>query len=147
MTNARHSCDNHFVLSHKSGRQFRGSDAGMLMLDKNLTNNAWVNIGSNMGNMMYYYVSVNEFGDQAMIGNTQDIDVQTWRYGRWGHWRGYEGSEASFNPYTNIGLFSGGGGSGAGGKVLQAGKSADGGGICAGISAALSGGTGEERTE
>lgn len=112
VTNARHSCDNHFVLSHKSGRQFRGSDAGMLMLDKNLTNNAWVNIGSNMGNMMYYYVSVNEFGDQAMIGNTQDIDVQTWRYGRWGHWRGYEGSEASFNPYTNIGLFSGGGGSG-----------------------------------
>lgn len=112
VTNARHSCDNHFVLSHKSGRQFRGSDAGMLMLDKNLTNNAWINIGSNMGNMMYYYVAVNEFGDQAMIGNTQDIDVQTWRYGRWGHWRGYEGSEASFNPYTNIGLFSGGGGSG-----------------------------------
>lgn len=112
VTNARHSCDNHFVLSHKSGRQFRGSDAGMLMLDKELTGNTWVNIGSNMGNMMYYYVAVNEFGDQAMIGNTQDIDVQTWRYGRWGHWRGYEGSEASFNPYTNIGLFSGGGGSG-----------------------------------
>ncbi len=112
VTNARHSCDNHFVLSHKSGRQFRGSDAGMLMLDKDLTNNTWVNIGGNMGNMMYYYVAVNEFGDQAMIGNTQDIDVQTWRYGRWGHWRGYEGSEASFNPYTNIGLYSGGGGSG-----------------------------------
>ncbi|MDE6468921.1 MAG: hypothetical protein K2L28_08520, partial [Muribaculaceae bacterium] len=109
VSNSRHNADNHFILSHKSGRVFRGSDGGMLMKDLNINNHRWTNIGGNMGQMLFYRMAVNEFGDQAMIGNTQDIDVQTYRYGRWGQWRGYEGSEASFNPYTGAGYYSGGG--------------------------------------
>lgn len=109
VSNSRHNADNHFILSHKSGRVFRGSDGGMLMKDLDINNNRWTNIGGDMGQMLFYYAAVNEFGDQAMIGNTQDIDVQTFRYGRWGNWRGYEGSEASFNPYTGSGLYSNGG--------------------------------------
>lgn len=109
VSNSRHNADNHFILSHKSGRVFRGSDGGMLMKDLNVNAHRWTNIGGNMGQMLFYRMAVNEFGDQAMIGNTQDIDVQTFRYGRWGQWRGYEGSEASFNPYTGSGYYSGGG--------------------------------------
>lgn len=116
---SRHNADNHCIASHRSGRLFRGSDGGLFMHDPNIsgveTNIAkqdWVNIASNMGEMLFYNIRVNEFGDQAIIGNTQDIDIQTYRYGRWGHWRGYEGSEASFNPYTSTGYFSGGGGDG-----------------------------------
>lgn len=112
VTNSRHNADNHFILSHKSGRVFRGSDGGMLVKDKNINDHQWTNIGGNMGQMLYYNIRVNEFGDQAMVGNTQDIDVQTYRYGRWGNWRGYEGSEASFNPYSGTEYYSGGGGGG-----------------------------------
>lgn len=112
VTNSRHNADNHFILSHKSGRVFRGSDGGMLMKDLDVNNNQWTNIGGNMGQMLYYNIRVNEFGDQLMVGNTQDIDVQTYRYGRWGNWRGYEGSESSANPYTSTCYFSGGGGGG-----------------------------------
>lgn len=121
---SRHNADNHCIASHKSGRVFRASDGGLFMHDPKIsgqTNDAdgnaialpdWVNIAGHMGQMLFYDVRVNEFGDQAIIGNTQDIDVQTYRYGRWGHWRGYEGTEASFNPYTSTGYFSGGGGAG-----------------------------------
>ncbi len=112
VTNSRHNADNHFILSHKSGRVFRGSDGGMLVKDLDIHDNQWTNIGNNMGQMLYYSIRVNEFGDQLMVGNTQDIDVQTYRYGRWGNWRGYEGSEASANPFTGTCYFSGGGGGG-----------------------------------
>lgn len=112
VTNSRHNADNHFILSHKSGRVFRGSDSGLLVKDLDIQNNEWTNIGGNMGQMLYYTIRVNEFGDQVMAGNTQDIDVQTYRYGRWGSWRGYEGSEISINPYTNTCYFSGSGGGG-----------------------------------
>lgn len=116
---SRHNADNHCIASHKSGKVFRGSDGGMFMHDPEISGKVngisqgdWVNIASNMGEMLFYNIRTNEFGDQAFIGNTQDIDVQTYRYGRWGHWRGYEGCEASFNPYTGTGYFSGGGGDG-----------------------------------
>lgn len=112
VTNARHNADNHCIVSHKSGRVFRGSDAGILMKDENINNHQWTNIGGNMGQMLFYTVKVNEFGDQLILGNTQDIDAQTYRYGRWGHWRGYEGSNAFINPYGNTCHFSGSDGGG-----------------------------------
>lgn len=102
---SRHNADNHFVRSHKSGRVFRGSDGGMLMLDPEVNNGNWVQIGGNMGQMLFYHVAVNEFGDQVIAGNTQDIDGQTYRYGRWGKWRGYEGCESFINPYTSAVYF------------------------------------------
>lgn len=114
---SRHNADNHCIASHKNGRVFRGGDGGLFVHDPEISGQPgtnielkdWVNISSNLGQMLFYDVRVNEFGDQAIIGNTQDIDVQTYRYGRWGHWRGYEGTEASFNPYTGTGYYSGGG--------------------------------------
>ncbi len=102
---SRHNADNHFIRSHKSGRIFRGSDGGMLMLDPNINNGNWVSIGGDMGQMLFYHVAVNEFGDQVIAGNTQDLDGQTYRYGRWTKWRGYEGSESFINPYTSAVYF------------------------------------------
>lgn len=109
---SRHNADNHTIVSHKDGRVFRGSDGGMFMIDPSVNGGEWTNIGSNMGQMLFYDVRTNEFGDQVIIGNTQDIDVQTYRYGRWGNWRGYEGTEASLNPFSGAEYFSGGGGGG-----------------------------------
>lgn len=111
-TSARHNADNHCIVSHRSGRVFRGSDAGLLVKDKDINNYEWTNINSSMGNQLHYSIKVNEFGDQTMLGNTQDVDAQTYRYGRWGHWRGYEGTEAFMNPYAGTCYFSGGGGGG-----------------------------------
>lgn len=65
---------------------------------------------ADMGQILIYKARLNEFGDQTIIANTQDIDAQTYRYGRWGHWRGYEGSTAALNPISNETYFSGGGG-------------------------------------
>lgn len=104
---SRHNADNHCIRSHKSGRVFRGSDGGMLMIDPKINNGNWCQIGGDMGQMLFYHVAVNEFGDQVIAGNTQDIDGQTYRYGRWGSWRGYEGSESFVNPYTSAVYFSG----------------------------------------
>lgn len=102
---SRHNADNHCIRSHKTGRVFRGSDGGMLMLDPNINGGEWTQIGGDMGQMLFYHVAVNEFGDQVIAGNTQDVDGQTYRYGRWGHWRGYEGSESFINPYTSAVYF------------------------------------------
>lgn len=109
-SNSRHNADNHCIVSHKSGRVFRGSDGGMLMKDKQINDHQWTNIGSNMGQMLFYCIKTNEFGDQLMMGNTQDIDVQTYRYGRWGSYRGYEGSTGFTNPYSNTCYYPSGGG-------------------------------------
>lgn len=110
VSNARHQADNHFLLSHKSGRVFRGCDGGLLMIDPAINNHRWTNIGNNANEMCNYRVQCNEFGDQVMISNTQDIDIQTYRYGRWGLWHGYEGSNSCINPYANTGYWSGSGG-------------------------------------
>ena len=69
-----------------------------------------MNISGNMGQILFYRARVNEFGDQTIVGNTQDIDAQTYRYGRWGNWRGYEGSTVALNPISNETYYSGGGG-------------------------------------
>lgn len=129
---SRHNADNHCIASHKNGRVFRSGDGGLFVHDPKIsgadgTNIGlydWVNISSNLGQMLFYGVRVNEFGDQAIIGNTQDIDVQTYRYGRWGNWRGYEGTEASLNPYTSTGYFSGSGGEGPTGMNVDSWHSA-----------------------
>lgn len=109
-TSSRHNADNHCLVSHRSGRVFRGSDSGLLVKDKNINNHEWTNINGPMGNQLHYSIKVNEFGDQTMLGNTQDVDAQTYRYGRWGNWRGYEGTEAFINPYAGTCHFSGSGG-------------------------------------
>lgn len=105
---ARHNADNHCIRSHKSGRVFRGSDAGILMKDPALHNHEWTNITGNMGNMLFYHIGVSEFGPQMVMGNTQDVDAQIYRRGRWGHWQGYEGSTAFTNPYSGEEYHSGG---------------------------------------
>lgn len=109
-TSSRHNADNHCIVSHPSGRVFRGSDSGVLMIDENINGHQWTNINGPMGNQLHYSIKVNEFGDQVMLGNTQDVDVQTYKYGRWENWRGYEGTEAFINPYGGTCYFSGGGG-------------------------------------
>lgn len=109
-TSSRHNADNHCIVSHPSGRVFRGSDSGLLMIDEDINGGQWTNINGPMGNQLHYSIKVNEFGDQVMLGNTQDVDVQTYKYGRWENWRGYEGTEAFINPYGGTCYFSGGGG-------------------------------------
>ncbi|MGL5015364.1 MAG: LamG-like jellyroll fold domain-containing protein [Bacteroidales bacterium] len=104
---ARHNADNHAIWSHKSGRVFRGSDAGILMKDKSVNNHEWTNISGNMGQMLFYHIGVSEFGPQMVMGNTQDVDAQFYRRGRWGHWQGYEGSTAFTNPYSGEEYHSG----------------------------------------
>ena len=107
---SRHNADNHAMYSTPSGRVFRASDGGMLMIDKKINGGEWTNISGDMGQILIYKARLNEFGDQTIIANTQDIDAQTYRYARWGHWRGYEGSTAALNPISNETYFSGGGG-------------------------------------
>ncbi|MGL5318858.1 MAG: LamG-like jellyroll fold domain-containing protein, partial [Bacteroidales bacterium] len=104
---ARHNADNHTIWSHKSGRVFRGSDAGILMKDKGINNHEWTNISGNMGQMLFYHIGVSEFGPQMVMGNTQDVDAQYYRRGRWSHWQGYEGSTAFTNPYSGEEYHSG----------------------------------------
>lgn len=94
-----HNADNHCIISHKSGRVYRGSDGGMLMKDKNINNNNWTNISGDMGQMLFYHITTNEFGNQMLFGNTQDINPQTYRNGYWTPHRGYEGSTGWIAPY------------------------------------------------
>ncbi|MBN2765767.1 MAG: hypothetical protein JXR27_05285 [Paludibacteraceae bacterium] len=107
---SRHNADNHMMVSTPSGRIFRASDGGMLMIDPKINNGEWTNISGDMGQILFYRARVNEFGDNTIVGNTQDIDIQTYRYGRWGNWRGYEGSTVAINPISNETYYSGGGG-------------------------------------
>lgn len=111
-TSSRHNADNHCIVSHPSGRVFRGSDSGLLMIDEDINGHQWTSINGSMGNQLHYSIKTNEFGDQILLGNTQDVDAQTYKYGRWENWRGYEGTEAFINPYGGTCYFSGSGGSG-----------------------------------
>lgn len=110
VSSSRHNADNHTMATTPSGRIFRASDAGILMIDKKINGGEWANISGNMGQLLIYKARINEFGDQTIIENTQDCDAQTYRYGRWGAWRGYEGTTAAINPMSNETYFSGGGG-------------------------------------
>lgn len=100
VSSASHNADNHVLIGHKSGRIFRGGDAGLIMKDKNINGYNWTNISGNMGEMMFYTSTTNEFGDFAITGNTQDINIETYRGGRWGSARGYEGSTIWMNPFS-----------------------------------------------
>lgn len=102
-SHARHQADSHFMMSHPSGRVYRGCDGGLLIIDTTVNaSRAMVHIDGNANQMLCYRVQCNEFGDQSMATNTQDIDVQFYRNGRWGMWAGYEGCFSAINPYTNV---------------------------------------------
>lgn len=97
---ASHNADNHVLKAHKSGRIYRGGDAGLIIKDPTVNGGKWTNITGDMGEMMFYTSTTNEFGDFAIAGNTQDINIQTYRGGRWGASRGYEGSTIWMNPFS-----------------------------------------------
>lgn len=102
-----HNSDNHYIATHKSGRFYRCSDTGILCWDRNIRGDSWFNISGDMGQMLFYWVATNEFGDQIIFGTNQDVHAQTYRNGRWGLWLGYEGSEGWLNPYTQTPYTSG----------------------------------------
>lgn len=97
---ASHNADNHVIKGHKSGRIFRGGDAGIYVLDPGINNYKWTNISGDMGQMLFYASATNEFGDYAIAGNTQDLNIEFYRGGRWGKSRGYEGSTIWMNPFS-----------------------------------------------
>lgn len=106
-TSVGHNSDNHCIISHpRTGRIYRGNDAGFYSCDPDINGGNWFNIGNNGEWTLFYAMCTNEFGDQCVIGNTQDINVQTYYYGRWGEKNGYEGSHCSINPFTNTGYYS-----------------------------------------
>jgi len=96
-----HNADNHVLKFHtqKDGLMVKGCDAGIMMKEKADTN--WVNINGNMPAFLWYSVVVNEFGDRYIAGNTQDVNIQTYRYNQWENDRGYEGDAIFMNPSTN----------------------------------------------
>ncbi len=98
-----HNADNHVLKFHPRLKDFRvkGCDAGIMMKrEKRATN--WININGDMPAFLWYSIIVNEFGDHYLAGNTQDVNVQTNRYGRWENEAGYEGNSIFINPYTNV---------------------------------------------
>ena len=97
---ASHNADNHVIKGHKTGRIYRGGDAGIYVKDDAINGGKWVNISGNMGQMLFYSSTTNEFGDYAIAGNTQDINIEFYRGGRWGQSRGYEGSTIWMNPFS-----------------------------------------------
>lgn len=96
-----HNADNHVLKFHprKHHLMVKGCDAGIMKKEKADTN--WVNINGNMPAFLWYSVVVNEFGDRYIAGNTQDVNVQTYRYNSWENDRGYEGDAIFMNPSTN----------------------------------------------
>jgi photosystem II stability/assembly factor-like uncharacterized protein len=96
-----HNADNHVLKFHprKKGWMVKGCDAGIMMKEAVDTN--WVNINGNMPAFLWYSVVVNEFGDRYIAGNTQDVNIQTYRYNHWENDRGYEGDAIFMNPSTN----------------------------------------------
>ena len=100
-----HNADNHVVKFHpaKEGFVVKGCDAGIMYWEKADTN--WVNINGNMPAFLWYSVVVNEFGDRYVAGNTQDVNIQTYRYNQWENDRGYEGDAIFMNPSTNTSYF------------------------------------------
>ncbi|TKG96432.1 hypothetical protein EYV94_04055 [Puteibacter caeruleilacunae] len=96
-----HNADNHVLKFHPKKANFmvKGCDAGIMMKEKADTN--WVNINGDMPAFLWYSVVVNEFGDRYVAGNTQDVNIQTYRYNKWENDRGYEGDAIFMNPSTN----------------------------------------------
>ena len=96
-----HNADNHALKFHpaKKGFKVKACDAGIMM--KEVADSNWVNINGNMPAFLWYSVVVNEFGDRYVAGNTQDVNIQTYRYNQWENDRGYEGDAIFMNPSTN----------------------------------------------
>lgn len=97
-----HNADNHVLKFHPEKRGFRvkGCDAGIMSMTKDKAEN-WMNINGDMPAFLWYSIIVNEFGDRYIAGNTQDVNVQTYRYGSWENEIGYEGDSIFINPYLN----------------------------------------------
>ncbi len=96
-----HNADNHALKFHpaKKGFKVKACDAGIMM--KEVADTNWVNINGNMPAFLWYSLVVNEFGDRYVAGNTQDVNIQTYRYNQWENDRGYEGDAIFMNPSTN----------------------------------------------
>ncbi len=101
-----HNADNHVLKFHPALRGFRvkGCDAG-IMMKKEIKATNWTNVNGDMPAFLWYSIVVNEFGDRYIAGNTQDVNVQSYRYGRWENEIGYEGDSIFINPYTNMTYF------------------------------------------
>ena len=101
-----HNADNHVLKFHPARRGFRvkGCDAGIMAKKEDKAEN-WTNINGDMPAFLWYSIIVNEFGDRYIAGNTQDVNVQTYRYGRWENEIGYEGDTIFINPYLNMTYF------------------------------------------
>ncbi len=101
-----HNADNHVLKFHPARRGFRvkGCDAGIMAKKEDRAKN-WTNINGDMPAFLWYSIIVNEFGDRYIAGNTQDVNIQTHRYGRWENEIGYEGDSIFINPYLNTTYF------------------------------------------
>jgi len=96
-----HNADNHVLKFHPKLKDFRvkGCDAGIMMKQEKRATN-WTNINGDLPAFLWYSIIVNEFGDRYIAGNTQDVNIQTNRYGGWENEAGYEGDTLFINPYT-----------------------------------------------
>ena len=101
---SKHSADNHSIKFHPlyKSRCFRACDGGLFVRDPENGYPDWTCIGGDMSAMLIYSVKVNEFGERYILGNSQDIDIQTFYEGSWRVDRGYEGDAVTLNPYTGI---------------------------------------------
>ncbi|MBI9017413.1 MAG: hypothetical protein JEZ07_09155 [Phycisphaerae bacterium] len=101
-----HNADNHVLKFHPKlqGFKVKGCDAGIMRKVKDHQDN-WTNINGDIPAFLWYSIVVNEFGDRYIAGNTQDVNIQTYRYGSWDNEIGYEGDTIFINPYTNITYF------------------------------------------
>jgi hypothetical protein len=70
---------------------------------------SYTNITGNVGSFLMQNVAVSEFDDHYMLGNSQDLGVETFQYGKWWGARGYEGNSAIIYPYTNFAYYPFGG--------------------------------------
>ncbi|MDA7952100.1 MAG: hypothetical protein MPJ24_11500, partial [Pirellulaceae bacterium] len=104
---AWHVADNHVIKFHPKykSRAYRACDSGLYLRDPENGIDDWLGITGDMQAMLFYSVKVNEFGDRYVIGNTQDVNVESYQYGEWQWVRGYEGDVVLVHPYTNIAYF------------------------------------------
>lgn len=101
-----HNADNHVLKFHPAKRGFRvkGCDGGIMAKMEDRAKN-WTNISGDMPAFLWFSIIVNEFGDRYIAGNTQDLNVQSHRYGVWENEIGYEGDAIFINPYSNISYY------------------------------------------
>ncbi|MDO5978345.1 VPS10 domain-containing protein [Flavivirga spongiicola] len=104
---ASHSADSHVIKFHPKhkSRAYKACDSGLYMRDPEIGFDNWVEITGDMMAMLFYSVKVNEFGDRYVIGNTQDVGIESYQYKEWQWVRGYEGDVVFIHPYTNIAYF------------------------------------------